>query len=100
VATDSEKTKESSTLIQPPSIKYPITAILDYRPAPSNMALSRVPGEEELYVGGYVASAFTSDLHLLFTFCQRTYDPPFLSYQTYRTSFITLHPPLFPFILG
>jgi hypothetical protein len=25
---------------------------LDYRPSPSDMALSRVPGDEELYVGG------------------------------------------------
>lgn len=27
-------------------------ANLDYRPSPSNMALSRVPGDDELYVGG------------------------------------------------
>lgn len=27
---------------------------LDYRPPPSSMALSRVPGDEDLYVGGYV----------------------------------------------
>ena len=52
VATDSGKTQESSTLILATSIKYLITAILDYRPSPSNMALSRVPGDEELYVGG------------------------------------------------
>jgi hypothetical protein len=35
-------------------------ANLDYRPAPSNMALSRVPGDENLYVGGYVPSRFTA----------------------------------------
>lgn len=52
VAKDSGKTQEASTLILATSIEYPITAILDYRPSPSNMALSRVPGDEELYVGG------------------------------------------------
>lgn len=29
-------------------------ANVDYRPPPSGMALSRVPGDDELYVGGYV----------------------------------------------
>lgn len=32
------------------------SATLDYRPSPSQMALSRVPGDDNLYVGGYVAS--------------------------------------------
>lgn len=27
---------------------------LDYKPAPAIMALSRVPGDDELFVGGYV----------------------------------------------
>jgi hypothetical protein len=32
--------------------RYHEVGILDYRPPSSNMALSRVPGDEELYVGG------------------------------------------------
>ena len=36
---------------------------------------------------------FLNGIHLLFTICQRTYDPPFLSCQTYGTCFITLRSP-------
>lgn len=38
-------------------------------------------------------------IYLLFTICQRTYDPPFLSCQAYGTCFTTLRFPMFPFTL-
>jgi hypothetical protein len=34
-------------------------AKLDFNPPPANMALSRVPGDDELYIGGYVFFTFT-----------------------------------------